>query len=462
MKTSLKYTTAKIFKRVSRRDELQHVTQEMYKKNLELAELNKTLSLLQAIDGIVLSSVTDTLEVATEIAQMVIKETEFATAIIALLDKNGSSLNSFAKAGDEGDFAYFSPGMRVSEVPRIHDVLKSRKGEHFSSWSELFSKHKINAHESAPVGTIFVQPLVARQTPLGILVIRTPQFIKELSEFKLNLIERLGNTIGIAIDSKLLSEEIKAASAELTQKNKKLKELDKAKDDFISMASHQLRTPLTTVKGYLSMMLEGDTGKLKTKQKDIIDLAYFSAQRMVFLITDLLNVSRINTGKFVIEPAPVNLVDVVKSEVEQLKRTAEGHDVKLEIALPKKFPTVMLDENKTRQVMMNFIDNAIYYTPGGGTVKVELAETGGAIEFRVVDNGIGVSEDDKKKLFSKFFRADNAKQQRPDGTGLGLFMAKKVISAQGGSIIFESRLGKGSTFGFRFALAVISAGSSKK
>jgi signal transduction histidine kinase len=223
------------------------------------------------------------------------------------------------------------------------------------------------------------------------------------------------------------------------------------------MASHQLRTPLTTVKGYLSMMLEGDTGKLTKGQKEILDRSYFSAERMVFLITDLLNVSRITTGKFIIEPTPVNLMEMVKSEVEQLERSAEGRGVRLKMELPDSFPTVMLDENKTRQVMMNFIDNAIYYTPSGGSVTVRLSEAGGAIEFRVVDTGIGVPEHDKAKLFTKFFRADNAKQQRPDGNGLGLFMARKVIQSQGGSIIFESRVGKGSTFGFRFALAVVGA-----
>jgi signal transduction histidine kinase len=187
----------------------------------------------------------------------------------------------------------------------------------------------------------------------------------------------------------------------------------------------------------------------------MLDSAYFGTERMVSLISDMLNVSRISTGKFVIEPVKVNLLDIVKSEVAQLQRIADGHGVKLTARLPKTFPAVMLDENKIRQVMMNFIDNALYYTSEGGTVEVQLEAKGNALEFRVVDTGIGVSEAEKARLFTKFFRAENARQQRPDGTGLGLFMAKKVITAQGGSLIFESRLGKGSTFGFRFALSLI-------
>jgi signal transduction histidine kinase len=111
----------------------------------------------------------------------------------------------------------------------------------------------------------------------------------------------------------------------------------------------------------------------------------------------------------------------------------------------------MLDETKIHQVVMNFLDNAIYYTPAGGKIRVSLHETSTAIECRIRDNGIGVPRAAQHRLFSKFYRADNAQRARPDGTGLGLFMAKKVIVAQGGAIIFESEEGKGSTFGFRFA-----------
>ena len=111
----------------------------------------------------------------------------------------------------------------------------------------------------------------------------------------------------------------------------------------------------------------------------------------------------------------------------------------------------MLDETKIRQVIMNFVDNAIYYTPGGGSITVHLLDKGSAVELRVEDDGIGVPKSEQPHLFTKFYRAGNARKQRPDGTGLGLFMAKKVIMAQGGSLIFESQEGKGSTFGFVFS-----------
>jgi len=248
----------------------------------------------------------------------------------------------------------------------------------------------------------------------------------------------------------LLQERVGKATSQLRRSNHRLRELDSTKDDFISMASHQLRTPLTSVKGYLSMVLEGDAGELNNNQRKLLEQSYRSSQQMVFLISDLLNLSRLNTGKFVIEPTPVDLSELVQFEVGQLEETARSRNISLKYERPAKFPSLMLDETKIHQVVMNFIDNAIYYTPSGGTVTIALRETPGYVEYTVKDTGIGVPKDAQRKLFSKFFRADNAQKARPDGTGLGLFMAKKVVAAQGGALIFESEEGKGSTFGFRF------------
>jgi signal transduction histidine kinase len=248
-----------------------------------------------------------------------------------------------------------------------------------------------------------------------------------------------------------LQQKVDDATRKLRRTNQRLEELDETKDDFISMASHQLRTPLTSVKGYISMVLEGDAGKVNSTQTKMLHQAFISSQRMVFLITDLLNVSRLKTGKFVIEAVPVDLSKLIQEEVSQLVETAQVKQIKLTYNKPATFPLLMLDETKTRQVGMNFMDNAIYYTPVGGHINVELIDKPNTVELRVTDNGIGVPKSEQHHLFTKFYRASNARKTRPDGTGLGLFMAKKVIAAEGGSIIFESGDGQGSTFGFVFS-----------
>jgi signal transduction histidine kinase len=254
-----------------------------------------------------------------------------------------------------------------------------------------------------------------------------------------------------------LQANIDEATRKLRHANEKLKSLDETKDDFISMASHQLRTPLTSIKGYISMVLEEDAGTINKTQKEMLGQAFFSSQRMVYLIADLLNISRLKTGKFVIERAKVNLAEVVKQELSQLQETAASRSLTLTYDKPKNFPELMLDETKTRQVIMNFVDNAVYYTPANGHINVRLIDKPGSIELRVEDDGIGVPKSEQHHLFTKFYRAGNARKARPDGTGLGLFMAKKVIVAQGGSIVFDSHEGKGSTFGFLFSKAHLKA-----
>ncbi len=296
---------------------------------------------------------------------------------------------------------------------------------------------------------------------IGFLFIGPKKSGEPFSTQDLQIIEIIVNELVIAVENALKFEEIEQfnvtlqkkideATNELKRSNEKLKALDEAKDEFVSMASHQLRTPLTSIKGYISMVVEGDAGEINDTQKQMLGQALFSSQRMVYLISDLLNVSRLKTGKFIIESKPVYLPNIVESELSQLHEGAAAKNITLAYVKPKSFPTLNLDDMKIRQVIMNFTDNAIYYTPSGGKITVALKDKKESIELTVKDTGIGVPKAERHKLFAKFYRAENARKARPDGTGLGLFMAKKVIVAQGGSVLFDSKEGKGSTFGFSF------------
>lgn len=310
---------------------------------------------------------------------------------------------------------------------------------------------------------------------LGHLILGYKKSGNPYTALDVSVIETVANELVIAIQNALRFQEIEEFNKTLQQKvddktrslqhaNDKLRKMDQTKDDFISMASHQLRTPLTSVKGYVSMVLDGDVGALNRKQRDYLNQVFVSSQRMSYLISDLLNVSRLRTGKFIIDRNPCNLANVIHEEVTQLIETAKARDLNLIYHQPEHFPMLMLDEMKMRQVIMNFIDNAIYYTPSGGSITVTLADNAHSIEFTVTDTGIGVPRAEQHHLFSKFFRAQNARVARPDGTGLGLFMAKKVVTAQGGAIIFKSREGKGSTFGFtmpKTAVSMSEAGPKK-
>jgi signal transduction histidine kinase len=233
---------------------------------------------------------------------------------------------------------------------------------------------------------------------------------------------------------------------------------DAVKDDFIAMASHQLRTPLTSMKGYISMLLDGDFGHLTAEQKRVLGEAYSSSERMTFLIGDFLDVSRLQTGKFELQKTPTKLDEILASEVQQMRIPAEMRQVKLECESPIELPEINCDRDKIRQVMINMIDNAIFYSHADSKVNISLYQQRGQIVFKVQDQGIGVPRPEQHKLFTEFYRASNARQARPDGTGVGLYVARKVITAHGGSLIFESRENVGSTFGFR--LPIKSGGGS--
>lgn len=333
--------------------------------------------------------------------------------------------------------------------------------------------HEIKAlltHNDIAVAIPLSSATVSGEDTIGYILLGFKKSGNVYNSQDIHTLNTMSNTLTVSLQSALYYEEIQKFNVTLQQKvddatrklrrtNEKLKELDESKDDFISMASHQLRTPLTAVKGYVSMVLEGDAGKVTPKQRKMLDQAFLSSQRMVFLIADLLNVSRLKTGKFVIEPTRVRLDQLVQDEVNQLMETAKARKIELSYEKPINFPEVILDDTKTRQVVMNYIDNAIYYTKAGGHITVVLENKPASIEMRVIDDGIGVPKDEQPHLFTKFYRAGNARRARPDGTGLGLFMAKKVVAAQGGAVLFDSKEGKGSTFGFVFSKAKILASS---
>lgn len=346
--------------------------------------------------------------------------------------------------------------LAVSLSERAGNIILRRELPDKDSLCQLLLKNEIAV----------VVPLMQKDTLLGCLFLGGRRS-GEYTDRDIKVLETISNELAIAIQNALSVQEIKEindtlqqrieeATRELRSSNEQLRRLDAAKDEFVSMASHQLRTPLTSVKGYISMVLEGDAGKISPMQKQLLEEAFMSSERMVHLISDFLNVSRLQTGKFVIEKTFVNLADIVEQEVDGLMPTAEAHSLKIRYRKPSHFPSLYIDEGKLHQVVMNFIDNAIYYSKEHTVIAVRLTMEDGDAVLRVVDTGIGVPKSEQARLFTKFFRAGNARRQRPDGTGIGLFLAKMVITAHGGSMVFESVEGEGSTFGFRLPIKKLS------
>lgn len=346
------------------------------------------------------------------------------------------------------------PAGDVSIIEAHRKTLHIEQAVEVNSLSTQALLRKILMH----YGVHVFMPLLLDDKPVGYVFLGEHKS-RGYTKRDLGILNSIASELVIAIQNSLSVEKVRQlndtlkqrvddATRELRRSNEQLQRLDKTKDEFIGMASHQLRTPLTSIKGYIDMVLDGDVGPVNDMQRQMLSEAFMSSERMVSLINDFLNVSRLQTGRFMIDRRPYDLATMVTDEVRTLSVLAQQQGVKVTVRVDKTIPELKVDGEKLRQVVINMIDNAIYYSHGKKSVQVSLKKVGKTIEFRVRDHGIGVPASEQSGLFGKFFRASNAKRRRPDGTGVGLFLARKVILAHGGEIIFESTEGKGSTFGF--------------
>jgi signal transduction histidine kinase len=226
-----------------------------------------------------------------------------------------------------------------------------------------------------------------------------------------------------------------------------LKKLDDAKSEFISIASHQLRTPLTAVKGYISMILEKSYGEVPDKMGQPLENVYASNERLIGLVNDILNISKIEAGKMEMEWEKASLQDLILDIINELKVKADAKDLYLKYEKPEiPIPDITIDKTKIRQVILNIIDNSIKYTEHGGTT-VKIQKPNSKVQIIVSDTGIGLEKEDIPRLFESFSRGRNGSIARAEGTGLGLYIARRFIEMHKGKIWAESEgKGKGSTF----------------
>ena len=236
------------------------------------------------------------------------------------------------------------------------------------------------------------------------------------------------------------------------------KEIDRAKSEFVSLASHQLKTPPTAIKLLTERLLGGKTGTLTEKQKEYLNDIHSENQRSIELVNALLNVSRIEMGAFTIQLSEKNICTVVQSVLYELKSIIDKKQLRIEEIHQQKNILLLIDEPLFRMVLSNLVINAVNYTAEEGTIHIECKEVnkgealGGKVlaenSFVVVvsDTGYGIPKNQQNKLFTKFFRADNAREKQPDGTGLGLYIVKSILDNSGGSVWFTSEENKGTTF----------------
>jgi PAS domain S-box-containing protein len=239
--------------------------------------------------------------------------------------------------------------------------------------------------------------------------------------------------------------EAEQARGELAERNERLLELDRLKDEFVALVSHELRSPLTSIRGYLELVLDGHAGELSDDQKQFLEVVQRGADRLLHLVGDLLFVAQVQAGALALEFASVDLRDLAAQAVEAARPVAEQKGIEL-VTHVNGVPPVLGDRDRLAQLVDNLLSNALKFTTEGGRVEVVVAddEDGALVEVR--DSGIGIPEAEQKRLFERFFRSSAATKRAIPGTGLGLGIAKAIVDAHGGGIDVESQEGVGTTF----------------
>ena len=230
------------------------------------------------------------------------------------------------------------------------------------------------------------------------------------------------------------------------------REIDRAKSEFVSVASHQLKTPATIVNFYTEMMLDGYNGEITPKQTEYINEIRNANQRMIEIVNTLLNVSRIEMGIFPTDPMPVDVIDIFKNATKESQLNRDKKNLALQEKYHRTKHMIPIDALMLKMIFSNLMSNAIKYTYPGGKISIETAEEKENLMIKISDNGCGIPISQQDKIFTKFFRSDNARRQDTDGTGLGLYIVKSILDHIGGKVWFSSKEKEGTSFYFTIPL----------
>jgi signal transduction histidine kinase len=341
--------------------------------------------------------------------QWAMKGTGATSGWIALPDEETEDLKFVTISSDE------------METPPDNDIL-------FKMSSDP-NPQVIRVNGDTPI--YLIAPLLHARKIIGAIIVSNPETFSNDAELFLG---RLAARASTAIENAQLYQAIHYAN--------------EAKSQFVSIVTHELRIPLTSIKGYTDLMRQGAVGPVNEQQENFLGVIRNNVERMATLISDLSDISRIERGKLSMNPYFIDIHGYVDETLDSLQHKIEEKSQSLNASIPEGLPHVFADPNRVVQVLTNLISNAWKYTPEGGDIKVNAVANGKCVRVNVIDTGIGISKEDQAKLFSQFFRSDAPEVREQTGWGLGLNVTKRLVEVMGGEIGMHSQLGEGSTFWF--------------
>ena len=395
------------------------------------------------------SSSHDKEEILRQTLEVIAKEHDIPVSAIYLYDEWFGMLGRTASYGVPKDLPeQFNPGEGL-----VGQVAVTQRTECIDAGNEapLYVDAGVFAIEPK---SVVASPIVYRQQALGVIVLATVN--RKLSEYDIEFITRISHQIGVGLnnikqydDLKALSEQLKERSNEVAQKNTQLEQANRLKTEFLANMSHELRTPLNAIIGFSEVLKDNLLGELNEGQDDYVKEIFDSANHLLSLINDILDLSKIEAGKLELFLEPVNIPELLKNSFSVVKEKAHSNRIALKLNIDDDISTIKVDGRKFKQIIYNLLSNAVKFTPEGGEVKLDAQRRGDKLHISVIDTGIGIAEDKINLLFRPFEQVDGTLSRKFEGTGLGLAMVKRLTELHGGHIYVESKEGEGSCFSIK-------------
>ncbi len=461
-KSFLNFPVGEDYLKFVRNDMLQYMRKQI--KSFDKASIGLLDKIMPGVDGKKMDNTNKTLPVKTMIAPIIAGGKTFGIIHLGYDEKK----KNFAETEEDLIFALASTfSISVARLHAVDQYQHSKTESLIKGMNDgviMFSREK---------NIVLTNPRATEYTGLSYISSSLSDFIVLFDDFKMR--DKINGSLDAGLVSyikeirllkkyyEIVVSPVKDSEGEIVGGSiimhdiTYIKEIDKMKTEFVSVASHQLRTPLTAIKLFTEMLIGQDVGKLNKEQKEYLDNVYNSTERMVRLVNDLLNVTRIESGRLRVSPQDVDFSEFIRDVITEAKPTAKMKNTIIKFKKAN-LPKIPLDQNLFRQVIQNMISNAIRYSlDDKGLVLIETKRDKEDFIISVRDNGIGIPKDMQKRIFQKFFRADNAIKAVTEGTGLGLYVSRMIVENSGGKIWFESLENKGTTFYVKMPLSGMKA-----
>jgi signal transduction histidine kinase len=330
------------------------------------------------------------------------------------------------------------PGFFLAQESLLGRALRERRTIHVPDLEADPTVADSKAMRNIGARTGLGVPLLRGDEVLGVIILARIE-VRPFDAREIELVEGFARQSAIAIENVRLFKEIQQKSAQLEVANRH-------KSEFLANMSHELRTPLNAIIGFSDVLLQRMFGELNEQQADYLEDIRSSGTHLLTLINDILDLSKIEAGRMELEAAPFSLVAALNNAVTLVRERAQSHGIKLSLEVAPELDTVVADERKLKQVVVNLLANAVKFTPDGGTVSLRAERENGQVRLSVHDTGIGIAAEDQQRIFEEFQQASHQSEKSREGTGLGLSLSKRMVELHGGTISVESAPGKGSTF----------------